>query len=136
MKILFNEQMREIVEGTTLLELIKVPNLKDYIIVHNAFPFDIEQGDIILKEKDTITLIQKGIMPSKEELEALMHARHTPYIYKKLKATTIGIAGLGGLGSTIAIALARVGIGKLILVDFDIVEPSNLNRQQYFVEHI
>jgi sulfur carrier protein ThiS adenylyltransferase len=48
----------------------------------------------------------------------------------------VGIAGLGGLGSTVAIALARVGVGKLILVDFDIVEPSNLNRQQYFLHQI
>jgi len=43
---------------------------------------------------------------------------------------------LGGLGSTVAVALTRVGIGKLILVDFDIVDPSNLNRQQYFIDQI
>ena len=46
------------------------------------------------------------------------------------------MAGLGGLGSAIAIALARIGVGKLILVDFDVVEPSNLNRQQYFIHQI
>jgi sulfur carrier protein ThiS adenylyltransferase len=43
---------------------------------------------------------------------------------------------LGGLGSTAAVALGRIGIGRLILVDFDVVEPSNLNRQAYLVEHI
>ena len=48
----------------------------------------------------------------------------------------IGVAGLGGLGSNIAISLARVGVKKLVLADFDVVEPSNLNRQQYFVRHI
>jgi sulfur carrier protein ThiS adenylyltransferase len=48
----------------------------------------------------------------------------------------VGIAGLGGLGSAVTIALARVGIGTLILVDFDLVEPSNLNRQHYSVGHI
>ncbi|MCB2290929.1 sulfur carrier protein ThiS adenylyltransferase ThiF [Clostridium sp. CS001] len=57
-------------------------------------------------------------------------------ITKKLKNATVGIAGLGGLGSNVAVALTRIGIGKLVLVDFDKVEKSNLNRQQYFLRHI
>jgi thiamine biosynthesis protein ThiF family 2 len=48
----------------------------------------------------------------------------------------VGIAGLGGLGSSVAIALARVGVGTLVVADFDVVEPSNLNRQQYFLDQI
>jgi sulfur carrier protein ThiS adenylyltransferase len=55
---------------------------------------------------------------------------------EKLKNAVVGIAGLGGLGSNVAIALARTGIGKLIVADFDKVEASNLNRQQYFVDQI
>jgi len=55
---------------------------------------------------------------------------------EKLKNATVGIAGLGGLGSTVAIALARASIGKLIIVDFDKVEQSNLNRQQYFIDQV
>lgn len=74
--------------------------------------------------------------PSKEDLEARMASRHTPGAHAKLKAATVGIAGLGGLGSSIAVALARVGIGKLIVADFDVVEPGNLNRQQYFMDQI
>jgi sulfur carrier protein ThiS adenylyltransferase len=65
-----------------------------------------------------------------------MMARHTPGIHEKIKRSVVGIAGLGGLGSAVAIALARIGVGKLILVDFDVVEPSNLNRQQYFIHQI
>jgi len=61
---------------------------------------------------------------------------HTPEIAHKLKSVTVGIAGLGGLGSNAAIALARAGVGTLILVDFDEVELSNLNRQAYFIEHV
>ncbi len=53
-------------------------------------------------------------------------------IKTKLQNRTVGIAGCGGLGSNCAIALARTGIGKLILVDFDKVEHSNLNRQYFF----
>jgi len=49
----------------------------------------------------------------------------------KLRTATVGIAGLGGLGSNLAVALTRSGIGRLIMVDFDRVEPGNLNRQQY-----
>jgi sulfur carrier protein ThiS adenylyltransferase len=63
-------------------------------------------------------------------------SRHTPGVHQKIRKSVVGIAGVGGLGSAVAIALARIGIGTLILVDFDIVEPSNLNRQQYFVDQI
>ncbi len=93
-------------------------------------------ADAPLTDGDEVCLIRRGEAPSKEALEALMVARHTPGVHEKLKAATVGIAGLGGLGSAIAVALARVGIGKLILADFDVVEPSNLNRQQYFIDQL
>ncbi len=60
----------------------------------------------------------------------------TNEVAEKLKASTVGIAGLGGLGSNVAMALARSGIGRLIIVDFDEVERSNLNRQAYEVEQV
>ena len=62
--------------------------------------------------------------------------RNVKGISKKLKKTRVCILGLGGLGSNVAVLLARSGIGFLKLVDFDIVEASNLNRQQYRVSHI
>ena len=65
-----------------------------------------------------------------------MAARHTPGVHARLKQAVVGIAGVGGLGSAVAVALARVGIGRLVIADFDVVEPSNLNRQQYFVDQI
>ena len=49
-----------------------------------------------------------------------------------LSKARVGIAGAGGLGSTCAIALARSGVGTLVIIDFDRVEKANLNRQQYF----
>jgi sulfur carrier protein ThiS adenylyltransferase len=54
----------------------------------------------------------------------------------KLSRSVVGVAGLGGLGSNVAIALARAGVGKLIIADFDKVEQSNLDRQQYFLDQI
>lgn len=59
-------------------------------------------------------------------------ARNVPGSYEALRDATIGIAGCGGLGSNAAVALARSGIGRLILADDDLVEESNLNRQYYF----
>jgi sulfur carrier protein ThiS adenylyltransferase len=53
-----------------------------------------------------------------------------------LKDKTVGIAGAGGLGSNCAVSLARVGIGKIIMADFDVVSESNLNRQYYFYDQL
>lgn len=57
-------------------------------------------------------------------------------IATKLAKASVGIAGLGGLGSNVAIALARAGIGRLLIVDFDEVEKSNLSRQAYSVDQV
>jgi len=62
--------------------------------------------------------------------------RNVKGISKKLKKTRVCILGLGGLGSNVAVLLARAGIGYLKLIDFDVVEASNLNRQQYRISHI
>lgn len=53
-----------------------------------------------------------------------------------LSKNTVGIAGAGGLGSNVAMALTRIGIGKLIIADFDVVSESNLNRQFYFRDQL
>jgi sulfur carrier protein ThiS adenylyltransferase len=57
-------------------------------------------------------------------------------IKERLKHKTVGIAGCGGLGSNCAVALARVGVGRLILADFDVVDETNLNRQYFFYHQI
>lgn len=67
-----------------------------------------------------------------KNFEKEFFAKHDPEILPVLRAGVIGIAGAGGLGSNAAIALARAGIGKLIIADHDRIEMSNLNRQQYF----
>jgi sulfur carrier protein ThiS adenylyltransferase len=62
--------------------------------------------------------------------------RNVPGTTECLQRSCVGIAGCGGLGSNVAVALTRAGIGKLILVDFDKVELSNLNRQHFFLDDI
>jgi len=69
-------------------------------------------------------------------MDAEIFARNVPGMTERLGRAVVGIAGCGGLGSNAAVALARAGIGKLILVDHDRVEPSNLNRQHFFANDI
>ena len=71
------------------------------------------------------------MIPSREEWIAALVERHGEERQNAFLNATVAICGLGGLGSNIAIALARAGVGKLILIDFDKVDITNLNRQQY-----
>ncbi|MBR2867453.1 MAG: thiamine biosynthesis protein ThiF [Clostridia bacterium] len=76
------------------------------------------------------------MIPTKEEWYAALSERHGEEIQKNFESATIAVCGLGGLGSNIAFALARAGIGKLILIDFDSVDITNLHRQQYKANQI
>ena len=71
--------------------------------------------DCPLEEGDAVVFIRRGEVPPKQELEALMASRHTPGVHAKIKQASVGIAGVGGLGSAVAVALARLGVGRLIL---------------------
>ena len=75
-------------------------------------------------------------IPSKEEIYAALVERHGVELQKKLENASVAVCGLGGLGSNISIALARAGIGELHLIDYDKVDISNLNRQQFFIEQL
>lgn len=71
------------------------------------------------------------LIPTREEMIKALEERHGKELQKKFSASTVAVCGLGGLGSNIALSLARAGIGRLILIDFDRVDISNLHRQQY-----
>ena len=75
-------------------------------------------------------------IPSREEMYAALAERHGAELQAKLSRASVAVCGLGGLGSNIAIALARAGVGKMHIIDFDRVDISNLNRQQYFPEQL
>ena len=72
-----------------------------------------------------------GKIPSREEFRDALVQKQGEQMTDKLAQATVAVCGLGGLGSNVAINLARAGIKKLILVDFDIVDMTNLQRQQY-----
>ena len=73
---------------------------------------------------------------AKELIYQTLNDRHGIVNQEKLNNANVAIAGLGGLGSNIAVALARIGVGHLHLIDFDKVDISNLNRQHYFISHL
>ncbi|MDE6036504.1 MAG: sulfur carrier protein ThiS adenylyltransferase ThiF [Ruminococcus sp.] len=71
------------------------------------------------------------MIPSEREFYNALKERHGEELQKKITSAKVAVCGLGGLGSNIAIALVRAGIGRLHIIDFDRVDVSNLNRQQY-----
>ncbi len=75
-------------------------------------------------------------LPTQDAMHSAFVQRHGKALQDKLKACTVAICGLGGLGSHIAPLLARGGIGRLILIDFDTVDISNLHRQNYKANQI
>ncbi|MEA3333409.1 MAG: sulfur carrier protein ThiS adenylyltransferase ThiF [Pseudomonadota bacterium] len=133
MQIFVNEDNCLVEAEIRLYELRDRQKPNADLMIVNGYPVREDQQ---LKDGDRVVLMRCGQQPTTDDLEALKRARHTPSVHEKIKNSCIGIAGVGGLGSSIAIALVRVGIGKLVIADFDLVEPSNLNRQHYFIDQI
>ena len=76
------------------------------------------------------------MIPTKEEWIKALTERHGEELQQAFLTAKVAICGLGGLGSNIAIHLARADVGKLILIDFDRVDITNLHRQQYKADQI
>ena len=85
-----------------------------------------------------MTRMQKEMQEriSKEQLDQAFDARFPEEMRTKLRNARVAVAGLGGLGSNIAVMLARSGVGELLLVDFDTVDVTNLNRQMYLIPQL
>lgn len=81
-------------------------------------------------------VVELHAFPTQEEMRKALDERHGKALQDKLERATVAICGLGGLGSNIAISLARAGVGELILIDFDQVDITNLHRQQYKASQI
>jgi sulfur carrier protein ThiS adenylyltransferase len=128
-----NEKTVPYKDGIRLKDLADTHKPGADLFIVNGFPVG---PDTVLADGDSCCLIRRGEMPTAEEMESLLAARHTPGVHEIVQNAKVGIMGLGGLGTVVAGALARIGVGKLILADFDVVEPSNLNRQQYSISQI
>ena len=76
------------------------------------------------------------MIPTKEEWNKALVERHGKELHRAFSTAVVAICGLGGLGSNIAISLARAGVGQLILCDYDRVDITNLHRQQYKADQI
>lgn len=132
MTIRLNGQIIQIEENTAYAIRDRLFS-KEAVVILNGFQIN---EDYPVTGEDELHIIAKGMLPAQDQLETMMAARHTPKVHSKLKKAEVAIAGLGGLGSNIAVSLARIGVGSLFLVDFDMVEPSNLNRQSYYIKHL
>src|ERR1700747_2632407 len=83
----------------------------------------------------TLTEVPVQTMPSLSNDEIARYSRHLilPEVgmegQQKLKAAKVLLVGTGGLGAPLAFYLAAAGVGTLGLVDFDVVDASNLHRQ-------
>ena len=75
-------------------------------------------------------------LPSEKEIYAALEMRIGRELLEKFRNVSVAVCGLGGLGSNISLALARAGISKIHLIDFDRVDLSNINRQQYMISQI
>ena len=73
---------------------------------------------------------------TKKEWIGVLERRHGTELQRKISSSCVAVCGLGGLGSNVAISLARAGVGTLLLIDFDRVDLSNLHRQQYKVSQL
>ena len=73
---------------------------------------------------------------TRTEWYSTLEKRHGKELQQKISSSSVAVCGLGGLGSNVAISLARLGVGKLILIDFDKVDLSNLHRQQYKISQL
>ncbi len=134
MKIYLNGRLIRPEDGVILKDFLEFW-YPDYqiVILNTVLNPDL---NTVLKDNDRIVAFKKGELPDKTTLNELMFARQPREYTEKLSKAVVGIAGLGGLGSVVGENLVRAGIGKLVVADFDIVEPSNINRQRYFIKQI
>lgn len=116
-----------------LIEFTNYSKSKDTIFIQNGF---VVKSDILVKEDDELYIIPKDMEIHEDDMQCFLSSRHSNFVIDKLKNARVAVLGLGGLGSNTAMNLARSGVGYIKLIDFDIVDPSNINRQNYFLDQI
>lgn len=133
-QIYINDETHSVGAGTTLAQVRAhfCPDATAAIL--NTVPNP--PAETILRDHDRVYLYEHAVDFAGADLRNLILARQPHAATEKLRTVCVGIAGAGGLGSVVAENLARAGVGKLVIADFDAVEPSNLNRQRYFLRQL
>lgn len=129
MKVSINGRAHELAGPQTLADVRErfCPGA-DVAIVNSAQAADFSEP---VRPGDQLYFCSSAAACGSADLEALITARQPAAITGALKKACVGIAGAGGLGSVVAENLARSGVGRLVIVDYDVVEPTNLNRQRF-----
>lgn len=134
--ITVNNQKISYQQGTSLAEIAKSQSLNADTALINGKLLDSDFSQYTPAAGDDIVLFAKAEPANCPALHERILSRLPVDVAHKFANAIVGIAGVGGLGSVVAQLLARSGIGKLVIADFDRIEPTNLNRQQYAVNQI
>lgn len=133
MQITINECRHNIAPGTDVAQLRAKHRDDTGITLINGNPCT---DTTPVHEGDRMVFIPLAAAHTAEAFNAMLAERHGIKTQQHLQRACVGVAGVGGLGSNVCVALVRAGVGHLIIADHDMVEFSNLHRQQYFGEQI
>jgi len=129
LQIYINDETHSVGAGTTIAQVRARFCPEATAAILNTVPNP--PAETILRNHDRVYLYEHAGDFACADLRSLILARQPHAASEKLRGACVGIAGAGGLGSVVAENLARAGVGKLIIADFDVIEPSNLNRQRF-----
>lgn len=129
MFFVLNGQKMHVQENLTYKEFAK-----DYdLFVRNGYAISVDEP---IRQGDNVIAIKKNQPLSPDTLEELIACRNGEFVTSKLQNAKVCVCGLGGLGSHIVAMLVRLGIKNLKIVDFDVVDITNINRQNYFLQDV
>ena len=127
-----DEEMRELAKEELNESKARIEELEQELKVL-LLPKDPNDDKNVIVETVSYTHLD---VYKRQEMRQALEKRQGKELQQHFFSATVAICGLGGLGSNIAISLARAGVGKLILIDFDKVDVTNLHRQQYKASQI
>lgn len=134
MKINLNYKVIEVACNLTIRELISIQQLLNInLIVVNGV---IKNDDYKICKNDDVLAIDTRTLNDGELIKRAIYARNNSYLVDRLATLKVVVLGCGGIGSNVARMLVQSGIENISLIDFDIVDPTNLNRQFYSIGQI
>lgn len=107
---------------------------------HEIFQTLIDNNVVKLKTESMHQLSDKELMKYDRQIKSFAtlqgnNINDAIRFQEKIKSSSVGILGVGGVGSYVAYGLTSMGIGKLTLIDYDHIELSNTSRQMLYTEN-